>query len=189
LPDYVMDMFTLSWHTKSQMSESLPDGERELARESRLMLRPATSSVLDETKTSVIAQCSSGKPTCLSDTTRPVGAAEITTLPLRGAGCPAPTLLGVLLTCADATQNTHHEETYTRSKRWRAQMFGGCQECTISTEDAECATTAAVTLPSRCPTSPLRRWEPSTIRLASRCSATSTMPFHVGAAWITTLSG
>ena len=46
------------------------------------------------------------------------------------------------------------------------------------------ATTAAVTLPSRCPTRPLRRWEPSTIRLAPRSSATSTIPFQVGAASI-----
>ncbi len=54
--------------------------------------------------------------------------------------------------------------------------------CTTSTEDAEWVTTAAATLPSRCPTSPLRRWEPSTIRLALCSSAVSTIPFQVGAA-------
>jgi hypothetical protein len=59
--------------------------------------------------------------------------------------------------------------------------------CTTSTGPAECASTAAVTLPSRCPASPLRRWAPSTMRLAPRFSATSTIPFHVGAAWTATL--
>ena len=43
-------------------------------------------------------------------------------------------------------------------------------------------TTAAATLPSSCPRTPLRRWEPSTIRLALRSSAVSTIPFQVGAA-------
>jgi phosphatidylserine decarboxylase len=57
-------------------------------------------------------------------------------------------------------------------ERWR----------TVSTENVECFITAAVTLPSRCPASPVRRWVPSTIRLAWCSSATSTIPFQVGEA-------
>src|SRR5437764_12360297 len=56
----------------------------------------------------------------------------------------------------------------------------GC--CTTRTDTDVWVTTAVVTLPSRCPTSPLRRWEPSTIRLALRSSAVSMIPFQVGTA-------
>ena len=49
------------------------------------------------------------------------------------------------------------------------------------------ATTADATLPCRCPSSPLRRCGPSTMRLASWSSAAATMPFHVGAASTATL--
>ena len=52
----------------------------------------------------------------------------------------------------------------------------------IRTGVAVWATTAAATLPCRCPSSPLRRCGPSTIRLASCSSAASTMPFQVGVA-------
>jgi hypothetical protein len=52
----------------------------------------------------------------------------------------------------------------------------------------EWAITAAATLPCRCPTSPLRRCGPSTIKLASLSCAAATMPFHVGAASIAMLS-
>ena len=53
--------------------------------------------------------------------------------------------------------------------------------CTISTERRECAATALATLPRRTPPRPLRPWEPSTIRRASCSSASSAMPFQVGA--------
>ena len=52
----------------------------------------------------------------------------------------------------------------------------------ISTEADVCCNTAAATLPSRRPATPLRWCEPSTIRGALWCSATWTMPDQVGAA-------
>jgi hypothetical protein len=51
--------------------------------------------------------------------------------------------------------------------------------CTMSTVRPECAATAAATLPRKMPERPLLPWEPSTIRLASRSSATRAIPFHV----------
>ena len=51
----------------------------------------------------------------------------------------------------------------------------------IRTERRECAATASATLPISTPANPVRPWEPSTIRPASCSSATSTMPFQVGA--------
>ena len=50
----------------------------------------------------------------------------------------------------------------------------------ISTERCEWAATASATLPISTLASPVRPWEPSTIRLASCSSAVLTIPFQVG---------
>jgi hypothetical protein len=57
----------------------------------------------------------------------------------------------------------------------------------MSTGAAECATTAAATLPTRWPANPLWRWEPTTITLAWCATTVSRIPFQVGAASTATL--
>src|SRR5437764_14814021 len=56
----------------------------------------------------------------------------------------------------------------------------GC--CTTRTDTDVGVSTAVVTLPSRCPTSPLRRWEPNANRLALRPSAVSMILLTIGTA-------